>query len=284
MPSYAKSGIKKVAIYDPATGTVVQINNLSPDGSIEMPSYNSENAAGNLLYAGNEWNFEFVSNELAGFSQLETWMKNETPVRLVVLGIEEHILWYESSEIYVKKQYGSVVGNRNSYLVGIRFAGYTDNIKTGMNLLHIINGWVDANTDEVADNYTLIGGNFDTKDFDPVTFVQNLGTSSAQIGAEFKSGEIIFPIAGAELQLSFNKVSLANEGSVKLAVDQYLYGGFDSTNNVGISTALLNFTTIDSFYKLVALLIDGSTSNGFDVEMKYPYLGVRLGEHKDITY
>lgn len=281
--SHTKTGIKKVAIYDPATGTVVQINNLAPEGEIAMPTFNSENSAGNMLYAGNEFNFEFVSYELGAFTQLETWMKNETQVRLVVLGIEENILWYESSEIYVKKQYGAAVGGRNGYLVGIRFAGYTTNIITGMNLLHMLNGWIDANTDEVADGYTAQGVALDTKDFNDATLVQNLGSSTGGV-MSFYAPDIIFPIAGADLQLSYDKVSLTTPGALTLEIDQHIYSGFDSMNNVALTNAILTFTTVANFWKMIAKIIDGTASAGFDIEMKHPYLGVPLGEHQNILY
>ena len=69
-----------------------------------------------------------------------------------------------------------------------------------------------------------------------------------------------------------------------LEVDEYLFGGFDTMVNTPLTDAILEFTTIVTFYKMVLKLFDGTASAGFDVEMKYPYLGVPLGEHKDILY
>jgi len=281
--SHTKTGIKKVSIFDPVTGTVVQINNLAPEGEIAMPAFNHENAAGQMLYAGNEFNFEFVSYELGAFAQLETWMKNETQVELVALGIEENILWYEPAEIKVKKQYGAAVGGRNGYVVSIRFAGTTDLIKTGMNLLHILNGWVDVDVNEVADNYTAQGAALDTKDFDDATGVQNLGSTAGGV-VSFYAPMLIFPIAGADLQLSFDKISLTTPGALTLEIDQYLFGGFDSVDNTPLTNAILEFTTVTDFYKMLAKVFDGTASAGFDIECKYPYLGVPLGEHKNILY
>ena len=154
---------------------------------------------------------------------------------------------------------------------------------TGMNLLYMLNGWVDANTDEVADGYTAEGVAFDTKDFDDATLVQNLGSSGGGV-VSFFAPEIVFPIAGADLQLSYDKVSLTTPGALTLEVDQHIYSGFDSTDNTALTDAILTFTTVTDFWKMIAKIIDGTATAGFDIEMKHPYLGVPLGEHKNILY
>lgn len=188
------SGLKIISIYDPATGTVVQLNKVSEEGEFVKQAISVKNTQGNLVYAGDESNFEFTAYDNDGYSQLETWMKNKTPVRLVTYGVEENILWYEDAKITVRKNYGFAVGNLNSFTVQVSARGGEHDIHIGQNLLHISAGWRDADSDGKADGYEFLTTNT-TLSFDVSGYQILSEEAPAAVATVF--GDVVYPIASA---------------------------------------------------------------------------------------
>lgn len=151
------SGIKKASFYDPATGTVVQCNNLAAEGEFKKDGLGTKNAKGAEVFSGNDSLLELTSYDIAGSSQLETWMKNKTPIRAAVYGVQDNIVWNESVPIQVKSNYNIATGSRNSIVITMSRKGGEHNIYHGKNLLFLLKGWEDADSDTIVDNYVFQG-------------------------------------------------------------------------------------------------------------------------------
>ena len=278
-----KAGIQKVSVYDPATGDVVQINNVNPDAEFADGVFEVEDGKGRILFGGKDPVFEFMSFDLAGFAQLETWMEDETPVRLVTLGIEQHILWYESSLITVRKNYGAQVAGRNGYTVKIQSKGGTPNILMGTNILNMVNGWLDFDTDNEADNYE-VSGSISADDFS--ANVQTLVTSGSQTGVAFRTDTfIIYPIANAKMQIS-SRVDTLTNGSVLIieAEIQNFASGSLADESALLSVNFKLFTTPASTYKIRCNVLKGNTDGSLNALLAHPFLGVQYGVHKDLLF
>ncbi len=278
-----KTGIQKVSVYDPATGTVVQINNVNPEANFEDALFEVEDGKGRILFGGRDPSFEFMSLDLAGFSQLETWMEDETPVRLVTLGVEQHILWYESSLMTVRKNYGAQVGDRNGFTVKIQSSGGTPNILMGTNLLKMYFDWVDdVAPSNQADNYDTVG----SISADAFTaFVQTLTTIGVQTVAFQTDEYLIYPIANAKMQLSVRVDTLTNGTAlVVLAEIENYASGFLADESALLSVGFKEFETPSNTYKMRLNILSGETDDNLDADLAYPFLGVQYGKHKDINY
>lgn len=277
-----KTGIQKVSIYDPATGTVVQCNNVSTDAEFNKSGFETENSKGQMLYSGDESSFEFTSFDENIFTQLEAWMKAETDLNMVVLGVDENILWYEPSKITVNKIYLPAVGNRNGYRIKISKKGGLHNIYTGANMLYLLNGWADADINGIADNYTKAG-------VSTTTFVapyQQITASAGATGLLFTAPDFIFPIAGAKLQLSTNIILFSGESSGLniTAVLKSFAGATLQSESIIITTGLIEFVTPANFYKATINLLNGIAVDPLTYRFQYPYLGIPRGAHIDLLY
>lgn len=278
------TGIQKISVYDPATGIVVQFNNIAPEGEFQDGKFVDENAAGQMLYAGDDAAFEFMTmGEESGLDQIKDWMDNETPVRLVAYGLEQHLLWYEDSFVHIRKGFDPAVGKRNRHTIRIVKKGLSNNITVGTNLLAMVNGWADVNTDNLADNYEIVGAMV------PASFtggVQRLTTAGVQSGLRFRAANLlIFPVAGAKLQLSVRVDTLTNGESLTILAELLNYASVALANESALlSAGVKSFTTPANFYKVRLNLLNGDVSGALNALLAYPYLGVQFGSHRDFTY
>lgn len=277
------TGIQKIAVYDPATGTVVQFNQISPEGEFSDGKFSDETSIGQMLYAGDDASFEFMVMEETGLSQIKTWMEDETPVRLVSLGLEQHVLWREDSFVILKKGFDPAVGKRNRHTIRIVKKGVSNNIVVGTNLLQMAYGWVDANTNNIADNYEIVGSMTATSF---TAGVQRLQTVGAQTGLKFRqTSTLIFPIVGANLQFSARVDTLTNGSTLRILAElQNFASGSLANESALLSVGLKNFTTPASMYKMRLNVLEGDSSGSLNALLAYPYLGVQFGAHRDLTY
>ena len=279
------TGIQKISIYDPATGTVVQMNNIAPDSVLTSDKAEAENTKGQMLYAGDDFTFEFNSFDLvgsSGFTQLEAWMKADTDVRMVAAGVDDNILWYADSKLEVSKPYSPQVGGRNFCKVKITSKGGSKNVYVGKNIPFLLSGWQDiGGTAGLVDDYTNTGGSTPTW-ADPV---QRMVKATGAALSFYLQSSIIFPIAGLKMQGSFNKVALTGGSGLSFKVDQLNFAG--SSLQVSSSTmavALTQFTTPPNIYKINFKIFDGTLTGALDMQCQYPYLGIDNlgGVHQDI--
>lgn len=281
-----KTGIQKVSVYDPLTGTVVQCNIVSPEGEFSKAPFEIELGNGNMVYGGDDSSFEFTCYELTGYNQLKAWMENETKVNMVVLGMEEHILWYEPATVSVAKVYGPAVGGRNGLRIRIYSKGGTQNILVGSNILYLLFNWQDLDDSEAPDgiadgyektvNVTALFGDEE----------QSVSAAAEAANIAFNSGYIIFPIAGAHLQFAHKINNIENEDGLLIGVTQFDFAsGVEQADNEDINDALVNITTVAGCYKLKCYCVRGTVGNDpFSMDFEFPYLGVQYSEYKKITF
>ena len=279
------TGIQKVSVYDPATGTVVQFDNIAPETEFSNEKFGDENAAGRLLYAGDNDSFEFMTmGEESGLAQIKTWMEDETPVRLVAYGLEQHLLWYEDSFIHLKKGFDPVVGKRNRHSIKIVKKGISNNILIGTNLLAMVFGWADVADNGLADNYELVG-DLVGDDF-TVGKVQELSTVILETGLKFRpNADLVFPVVGANLQHSVRVDALVNGAALTIRAELMNFAGGSLVNETALlSVGLKNFTTPANTYKIWLNPLYGDGSAALTADIAHPYLGVQKGAHVDIEY
>jgi len=270
------SGLRKVSVYDPVTGTTVQMNKVGPDGTFEKVPQGQENGKGSMVYAGDESVIEFPSFDDAGFSQLETWMKDKTPVRLVTNGVEEHVLWYEDSLVSVKKNIGFKTGGRNSFMVKLTKKGGEHSIYAGANLLFAINGWIDSNSDGKADGYAF-------QDSPACTFTNNQQRMEFNSGNLFCQSSLVYPLSGAKLTLGTNIIDSSQGVAIKLQ-----YNDFSAvliSADYGDSPAVKTVTSPSGTYSIqvhVARIMSPITNDY--VLFGNPMLTAYRTTYKDIKY
>jgi len=249
------SGIKKAAVYDPATKTVVRLDKLLTDGGFTPGILTTEDSVGNQRFSGIDCSFDCRAADATGYAQLETWMKNRTPVKLVVLGIEENLLWYEPAVITVKNNYDVAVGKLNGFTISIKYKGGSNLIKTINNLVLANSLWQDANADGKVDAFTFQAGTYTASYANDEQVLTAVGVENKQIYALIE-----FPIAGADITSSF--VSSLNQNTLNSVVLQAL----DKDSNVLASTSLAagpdNLITPASTYYLKYVIDLDFTAEG----------------------
>jgi len=101
-------GIQRAAIYDPATGTTVQINDLSADfcSFDQQPAENDEVDPTGARYFGGDMSELRLRGRESGslYSQLETWRNADTRLRAVFEGGGGfNLQWYEDDRLDILK-------------------------------------------------------------------------------------------------------------------------------------------------------------------------------------
>uniref|UniRef100_A0A6M3XQ66 Uncharacterized protein n=1 Tax=viral metagenome TaxID=1070528 RepID=A0A6M3XQ66_9ZZZZ len=270
------SGIRKAAIYDPATGTIVQLNAIATEGEIKIREpLEVEDGSGGAKYAGDHSVLEITAYDSSGFSQLETWMEAETELRAVTYGVDDHILWYESVPITVKKNYGSATGGRNSFTVRLEKKGGTHSIYCGNNILWLVKNWIDANTDGKADNYSFFQDANVTLTFSNSLYRQTITNYDTANDFEMFV-EIIYPIANADLKFFNNVVSNTAGASTIKILEQTFADATIATTSSTTLTDVLSVDTVATQYKFKVYLIDaGEYDLTKATVLGVPYLGVK---------
>lgn len=236
------SGIKKAAIYDNATKTVVQLNNIATDAVYNDENSEVELAGGTMKFAGIDKSLELKSYDDDGFTQLDTWMKNQTPVRVVCYGTEENIIWHEDALITVKKDYQFQVGSLNGFTVKIAFKGISTAVKTVSNLVLAQSLFVDANLDGEVDCLSFPKG----YDYIPTFSADKQTLESGGAENVVIENKIDFPIAGANIASSFE--SDLNENTINSVLLLALDKDDNILSQVSLVAGLATLTTPSNTY------------------------------------
>lgn len=273
------SGVQKISVYDPATGIVVQLNNVVPDGEalIASPLYYKD-IDGKLKYDGDKSYLSFGAYDDGGFAQLETWMKAKTPVRVVTAGFEENLLWYESAPILVKKDYSYAIGNRNYFSVQIAKEGGTHNIKSVANLMLGPGLWYDANLNGIADSLTKTG-----------TYTTSFNNSSLEQALTFIAGQtgnmsckIEFPISGINVHHKFIEGAGSN---LDLYVPRFHFVNYASGIISSINGAEVDAVSPGStYYYMQQIDVPVAPSSTQTLNYGIPYVGQKRKSYTDIKY
>ena len=274
------TGVQKVSIYDPATGTTVQLNKIAPDADVKIKApIELLDVNHNLYYDGDESYIEFASFDIEKFYQLETWMIAHTPVRLVAAGLDYNIFWEESVNLTVRKTYGFQIGNRNMMIIKMQKERGTHSIYAVTNFVRKLGRFVDANANEKADNLSFAG--IGTYAFDDATAYQQI---TGGIGGDTAStGLIVFPVSGLTL---YAKMNLRATGGPAMEWDFYLQaldysGSILGTSTVSDSDDVLSLLLPANTYRVrITIAVDGT----YVVRFFIPYLGMQRGNYLDVNF
>ena len=281
-----KSGTKRAVIYDPSDGTVVQFNNLKPEGEFKVrESLEDETGVGNTIFSGEESTISFFSFDISTYSQLNIWAKAETPLRLVIEGVENHILWYEDVAIKVEPHYKGTVGELNGLSITFHKKGGLQSIYNLKNLLLGAIGmtWAkDSNNDGIVDGitFTLISGITPKYLIYYSRYPRIISNGAGEITAKI---EVEFPLAGVELT-AFPNIYLNdntfNSHTLK-AVD------FSGTVLSSITSTdpmeTLSLITPANTYKLIYEFADITLGDaGKTTNIDLPYLGTDAENYQNI--
>ena len=269
------TGVKKISVFDPATGTTVQLNSIVPqaDAKIKSP-IEILDVDNELFYDGDDSFLEFASFDLTGYDQLEDWMIANTKVQLVVAGYDYHILWYESATITVKKTFGFKTGNRNLFTVRISKGRGTHTIYALTNLLRSNGRWLDV-TSLKTDMLTFSGASGVVYDF--ASQIQTVDMTGSG-GLETVTGTLIYPFSGISMISVLNRVSGGNWTIRLLALN--FAGGTLATSSSTINDFVILSLPLGT-YKIQWKLNEG---DGDIVTFKHPFLGAERGNYNFINY
>ena len=283
------SGIKRAAIYDPATGTTVQFDKVSPEGEFKIcEPIEVESGKGGTIYAGDDSSVTLKTYDVSNYSQLQTWMDNETPVRMVIEGIEEHILWYESVPLIVRKNYEGSVGKLNSLSITLSKKGGMHNIYALKNLLlgGIGAAWpTDDDNDGKVDNVTFATASGTDPTYSIASPRYQIISSNGDATITGKI-EFEFPIQGSLLVAAVElAINMNTFNSHTLTVKDFSGGSLTSDTDTSDSNTL-NLTTPANTYKIsyefVNLTMSSTTTDETDVNV--PYVGTDANDYSNINY
>lgn len=284
------SGVQAFSVYDPSTGTTVQVDGKYVEtfdftqerGGSEGP----ESPTGANVSAGDMSEVEIVFTDVAGRSQLDTWKSNDTPVSLVAAGEASAIQWYETdiiSELEEQPVYDEHATLNRVRLRMVREGHGTHKIYHGTNLLRVANhqvgstylndSWQDSDNDGVADGYNEIAGgsnlSFSSNE-------QSIDTPSSGFVDFQTTDNLQFPIDGIALKLSINYTQVHSSDPVRVRLEEEDFGGStlstsdNSTSSTGrLSTSL---TTSSNVYDLLPKVMWAGFSSTETIKAEDPAL------------
>jgi len=276
------SGLRKISIYNPSTGVVVQLNHVAPDGDVKIRSpLHIMDPDGEYVYDGDESYFEFGFYDRSNaYDQLKTWMDAGTGIRIVGTGIEQNLLWRESVPILIEKKMNMGVGNRNFIICRVAKKRGTHDIKLLSNLVRTGGKWVDADVDEEVDCLTFSGTGsrtfFETAD---PTYQYMTGGAS---GDTATTGLIVFPVSGVALYAKMNQKVQSPSQVWTLYLQIYNYSSLLLTQATASSVDSLLSINLPATTYHVRITI--SVSLGNNVKFHLPYLGVKRNDYSNINY
>ena len=237
------NGIRAIAVYDPATGTAVQISKVVANtfDFSKAPLDLERGPMGNILDQADASaiRFQFLDDGTAT-EQLFTWRAARTRVSLVAVGHSVCIQWYETDHFVVHRNNasGMAQGRGDRYVFEMVREGHGKHaIYQQSNLLGHVAGlgggaWKYSGSSGIADGYSHQGGGTPTW-FAPST--QNLEHNTA--GASIYT-DVVFPIQldGFNFKLTSDIVNLHSDTTTgKLQIDGRNYAG---TNVLSDSTTV----------------------------------------------
>ena len=280
------SGVQKAAVYDPATGAVVQLNRLAPDTEVKVREpVEMELGTGGTIYSGEESQFTLVSFDVPAYAQLKNWQDSHTLLRAVLLGVENHLLWYDDVEISVEPHYEGITGKLNMLSLTMKKKSAEQKIYNVKNLLigAVGNPWPkDTDSNGLVDgmDYSLVSGaapNF------RIDYNRYQAMESAGAGEVVLSMEIEFPLSGVNL-FAFPGIYL-NDNTFNSHILKALdYSGAVIASATDVNPEnLLQLQTPSNTYKLRYELADITLgAAGMLTEFSVPYVGIDPNNYQDV--
>ncbi|MEP2447583.1 MAG: hypothetical protein ABJI69_10165 [Balneola sp.] len=205
----------------PTYGVVVQFNRISENSTFYIKGVGEKDFRGNMIYAGDESRLEIEAFDYVGkVTQLREWQKNKTPLKFVLFGVQENILWYEETTIQIDEPKSFATKKRNVVKVRMEADGGEHKIWKGINLIHgslilkgFNNGWGDSDSNNQPDGFFML--NSQNPDFtDGILTFEHDGTASqdAQVITN-----IVLPIAGIKITMSIELLdAFSNDNEIKI--------------------------------------------------------------------
>jgi len=188
----------------PTFGVVVQFNRITENSSFYTKGVGEKDFRGNIIYAGDESRLEIEAFDYDGkVTQLKDWQKNKTPLKFVLAGVHENILWYEETTIAVEEPKSFATKTRNVIKVRMEADGGEHSIWKGINLfdgavklLGFTNAWADDDSDGLANGVTDFGTG-------AVAFASDTQTKTTDTtGSQLLWIDLLMPIAGVTFTMS----------------------------------------------------------------------------------
>jgi len=261
------SGWTKASVYNPADGTVVQLNYLATEQMSWEEEIIGSDTTNSIAYGGKRYTMRLAFFDGEGYAQLEEWMLNYTPVRIVAAG-PVNLQWYEDSTITVSK---SISADKrtglNYFTLEVEHYGSNPAIYTNQNLL-AYRGWQDSNNDGIADGWDDIA--ISNESFTNGTQIFTAGpsnTTNSFFGLYRNETSIQFPISGLTLKKSIINTTIANTAALTIYYRAYDFSVLSTTNITSIPNGLVPtdiIIPVNSFY--ISLYYGSNT--GFTTEVK----------------
>ena len=188
-----------------------------------------------FYFTGYRSELSLASADVEGVPQAETWMTGYTPVKLVGIGADYFIQWYDASRLRIREampidearitrgEYMMVKdgGDRDSHGVYLSRNGLT-------HLNPTEGGWGDQDGDDVPDGYTLSGGS--------AAYSAGEFSLTTNVGPVLRT-TLPFPIQNATVTLSVEFTSLHSSG------DHFIWLRTQDGSGTGIRGVLTNVTS-----------------------------------------
>ena len=274
------SGIRKISIFDPATGITVQVNQVVPEGELMIAKPLSlEDSDGEYFYDGDESYFEFgIYDNSNAYDQLKKWMDAGTPIQIVATGLEQNLLWYESVPLLIERKFIMKAGNRNFYICRVAKKRGTHSINVYSNLVRNGGIWEDDDADEKADLLTYSGIGIYT--FNDIDLYQSIFPTAPSNTAH--TGYIIFPLAGISLYAKLNQKLQSPIQSWTLYIQAFNFAsGLLGQVSVADADYIISLLLPTTTYKVRLIM---AIDTGDNVKFFLPYLGLQRDNYLDINY
>jgi hypothetical protein len=247
-------GLHTISIYNPADGTVCQINSiLENEGELVVgrPFEENRNTRGESIFAGTENVLELlIDSNSTIYNQIRAWEAAGTRVRAVGAGFQRNLQWYENTLIEIMPKNHFAPGKLGGRIVRLKHNGPAPQIFANRNLLAYL-GWQDANADGLADGYVTQGAGVTA-----VSFASNIQTISCiNAFTGFRTSNIQFPISGVRLTFSSEITTVWTSGLQNIHTLNYNFTnsliqdvGISGQNTLGIKA--LSIITVPSIYTI----------------------------------
>jgi len=229
-----------------------------------------------FYFSGYQSELSLASADVEGVDQAETWMTGYTPVKLVGIGAGYFIQWYDASRLRIREAMpiDEARITRGEYMMtkdgGDREGHGVYLSRNGLTHINPTDGgWADNDNDDIPDGYSTDGTKSEA--FTNGVYEAFVDTSvSSDLGVG-PSGNIPFPVGGAELTFSAEFVQLHDDGDTSLklvTLDASETAINFATPNV-TSTGRFSFTrTIDENTHFIRLRIEVSNATAENAKLK----------------
>jgi hypothetical protein len=276
------SGLRSAAFVNDDAQTVVRLNRAHEDTSVivrELLQSEGNDTRGYPWFAGYQSEVEWMQPDLSDVSQMETWMREDTPVQFVAVGPEKIVQWYEPRVPKTFQSVNTSAGNvdplhgrltldggdgtdGSGNIVG--FPNGSHRIYASRNALYPLaydagNSLIDTDNDGVPDGYNYTDRALKSEAVNSGVYEAFVDTSVATVGE--RGANVLLPIEGVEVTLSVEVTQLHDGGTTFIRVEALDSAGniisntFDTTNATTTGRISASVTTPPGTYEVRAVIL-----------------------------